>query len=54
MEACLPIVDAGDAMAEMVQASHRLTVQTPGEGFTEITRELADWLNVDSTARTAS
>ena len=40
------IVAAGEAMAEMVQASHRLTVQTPGEGFTEITRELADWLKL--------
>ena len=28
-------------MAEMVQASHRLTVETKGKGFTEITRELS-------------
>jgi len=33
-------------MAEMVQASHRLTVQTRGKGFTEITRELARWLEM--------
>src|SRR5512143_1768430 len=32
-------------MAEMVQASHRLTVETKGKGFTEITRELSRWLN---------
>jgi secondary thiamine-phosphate synthase enzyme len=31
-------------MAEMVQASHRLTVATRGKGFTEITGELASWL----------
>ena len=31
-------------MAEMVQASHALTVATRGKGFTEITRELASWL----------
>src|SRR6476660_8426234 len=31
-------------MAEMVQASHALTVATRGKGFTEITRELARWL----------
>jgi secondary thiamine-phosphate synthase enzyme len=31
-------------MAEMVQASHVLTVATRGKGFTEITRELANWL----------
>ena len=31
-------------MAEMVQASHTLSVATPGKGFTEITSELADWL----------
>ena len=31
-------------MAEMVQASHVLTVATRGKGFTEITRELARWL----------
>ena len=31
-------------MAEMVQASHTLNVATPGKGFTEITSELADWL----------
>ena len=33
-------------MAEMVQASHRLTVPTRGKGFTEITRELAHWLEL--------
>ena len=33
-------------MAEMVQASHRLTVQTRGKGFIEITRELARWLEL--------
>lgn len=32
-------------MAEMVQASHRLTVETKGKGFTEITRELSRWLD---------
>jgi secondary thiamine-phosphate synthase enzyme len=32
-------------MAEMVQASHVLTVATRGKGFTEITRELARWLD---------
>ena len=31
-------------MAEMVQASHQLTVATRGKGFTEITGELARWL----------
>jgi len=31
-------------MVEMVQASHTLNVATPGKGFTEITRELARWL----------
>jgi secondary thiamine-phosphate synthase enzyme len=31
-------------MAELVQASHALTVATRGKGFTEITRELASWL----------
>ena len=31
-------------MAEMVQASHTLEVTTPGKGFTEITKELAGWL----------
>ena len=31
-------------MAEMVQASHTLEVMTPGKGFTEITAELARWL----------
>jgi secondary thiamine-phosphate synthase enzyme len=31
-------------MAEMVQASHELTVATRGKGFTEITVELARWL----------
>jgi len=32
-------------MAEMVQASHVLTVATRGKGFTEITRELGRWLD---------
>jgi secondary thiamine-phosphate synthase enzyme len=32
-------------MAEMVQASHELTVATGGKGFTEITGELARWLS---------
>jgi len=32
-------------MAEMVQASHRLTVETKGKGFTEITPELSRWLD---------
>jgi len=32
-------------MAEVIQASHRLTVETRGNGFTEITRELASWLD---------
>jgi secondary thiamine-phosphate synthase enzyme len=31
-------------MAEMVQASHVLTVPTRGKGFTEITSEVASWL----------
>lgn len=31
-------------MAGMVQASHALTVATRGKGFTEITGELARWL----------
>jgi secondary thiamine-phosphate synthase enzyme len=31
-------------MAEIVQASHRLSVATSGKGFTEITRDLARWL----------
>jgi secondary thiamine-phosphate synthase enzyme len=31
-------------MAEMVQASHELSVATRGKGFTEITGELARWL----------
>ena len=31
-------------MAEIVQASHVLTVGTRGKGFTDITRELAQWL----------
>ena len=31
-------------MAEMVQASHTLNVATRGKGFTEITSELADWI----------
>lgn len=29
----------------MMQASHMLTVETRGQGFTEITRELAHWLS---------
>ena len=29
----------------MLQASHMLTVETRGPGFTEITRELARWLS---------
>jgi secondary thiamine-phosphate synthase enzyme len=33
------------AMAEMVQASHKLVVETRGKGFTEITRELSRWLD---------
>ena len=32
-------------MAEMVQASHELTVATGGKGFTEITGKLARWLS---------
>ena len=32
-------------MAEMVQASHELTVATGGKGFTEITGELARWIS---------
>jgi secondary thiamine-phosphate synthase enzyme len=32
-------------MAEMVQASHELTVATGGKGLTEITGELARWLS---------
>lgn len=32
-------------MAEMIQASHRLTVETRFKGFTEITRELSRWLD---------
>jgi len=32
-------------MVEMVQASHRLTVETRGKGFTEITPELSRWLD---------
>jgi secondary thiamine-phosphate synthase enzyme len=31
-------------MAEMVQASHVLKVATRGKGFTEITNEIARWL----------
>jgi secondary thiamine-phosphate synthase enzyme len=37
-------------MAEMVQASHRLTVATRGKGFTEITGELASWLGAIAAA----
>ncbi|MBM3544827.1 MAG: YjbQ family protein [Alphaproteobacteria bacterium] len=29
----------------MMQASHRLIVETSGKGFTEITRDLAHWLS---------
>ena len=32
-------------MAEMIQASHRLTVETRFKGFTEITLELSRWLD---------
>jgi len=32
-------------MAEMVQASHEITVATAGKGFIEITGELARWLD---------
>jgi secondary thiamine-phosphate synthase enzyme len=32
-------------MAEMVQASHVLTVATSGKGFTELTREVVSWLD---------
>jgi secondary thiamine-phosphate synthase enzyme len=32
-------------MAEMVQASHVLTVATRGKGFTEITEAIAEWLD---------
>jgi secondary thiamine-phosphate synthase enzyme len=32
-------------MAETVQASHKLAVETRGKGFTEITRELSRWLD---------
>jgi len=32
-------------MAEVIQASHRLTVETRGKGFTEITRELVSWID---------
>jgi thiamine phosphate synthase YjbQ (UPF0047 family) len=31
-------------MGDLVQASHVLTVATRGKGFTDITRELAQWL----------
>jgi secondary thiamine-phosphate synthase enzyme len=31
-------------MAEMLQASHAFTVATRGKGFTEITQDLARWL----------
>jgi secondary thiamine-phosphate synthase enzyme len=34
----------GSAVAEIVQASHVLTVATRGKGFIDITRELARWL----------
>ena len=33
------------SIAEVIQASHRLTVGTRGKGCTEITRELASWLD---------
>jgi secondary thiamine-phosphate synthase enzyme len=32
-------------MADLVQASHRLTVQTSGKGFFDITREVRHWLD---------
>jgi secondary thiamine-phosphate synthase enzyme len=32
-------------MVEMVQANHKLAVQTRGKGFTEITGELSSWLD---------
>ena|SRR5919206_616788 len=32
-------------MGEFVQASHELTVPTHGKGFTEITRDVARWLD---------
>jgi len=32
-------------MADMVQASHVLTVPTRGKGFVELTRALSGWLN---------
>jgi secondary thiamine-phosphate synthase enzyme len=32
-------------MAEIIQASHKLAVETRGKGFTEITRELSHWLD---------
>jgi len=38
------IAEMGEAMAEIVQASLTLCVETRGKGFTEITRELARWL----------
>lgn len=37
-------------MAEMVQASHQLTVATRGKDFTEITGELARWLRTIAAA----
>jgi secondary thiamine-phosphate synthase enzyme len=32
-------------MADLVQASHRLVVQTSGKGFFDITREVRHWLH---------
>ena len=32
-------------MADMVQASHALTVPTRGKGFVELTRALTGWLD---------
>src|SRR4029079_10272750 len=38
----------GEAMAEVVQASHRLTVETRGKGFTALTGELARSLDASA------
>jgi secondary thiamine-phosphate synthase enzyme len=32
-------------MTDLMQASHRLTIETRGKGFIDITRELARWLD---------
>ena len=37
-------------MPEFIQASHELTVSTHGKGFTEITRDIARWLESISAA----